>query len=60
MKIKLNRVLWNHQKDDEFEVNDLCGNWAIGKGYAVQINDEYETKPEPMVLEKKRGRKPNK
>lgn len=68
MKIKLNRALWNHKKDELIEASDNSGNWAVKKGYAdfipepiepiseAKVVTEYETKviaPE----QKKRGRK---
>lgn len=39
MKIKLTRDLWNCKADQEIEIGEDRGTWAINKGYAVKVSE---------------------
>lgn len=66
MKIKLNRVLWNHKAGEIIEVGEYHGTWAVNKGYAEQVIEsikhiEAKSVAENKAIEpeyKQRGRKP--
>jgi len=60
MKIKLTRALWNHQEGEVIDENIHLAEWAIRKGYAVEVKDENKAIVPEYVKESKRGRKPKK
>ena len=52
MKIKLTRPLWGKKKDDVINVDEMRRNFAVRKGYAVEVT-ERKTKLEPGVNTRK-------
>lgn len=58
MKIKLTRDLWNCKADQEIEIGEDRGTWAINKGYAVEVS-EPNAQPENKAIEPKYKRNKN-
>jgi hypothetical protein len=68
IEIRLKANIWGKKTGELKKVSPYRAKWAISSGLAEYaneetkpINDEYETKPEPAIIEvKKKGRPSNK